>query len=192
MGGRGGALSTTANREGTMNSQPMSTTGHHWWEAERRRTTAVQDGAAGVGLLFLVIGVLGFLPGVTQDFSGMTFAGSDSEAALLGVFQVSVLHNLIHLAFGLVGLFASWTVRGSRWFLFGGGVFYLLLGLYGFPVADHHAGNFLPANTADDWLHLGLGLLMIVLGLLLHQRLPKESEARGEGDFGETNRGAAR
>lgn len=175
-----------------MNSHSMSTTGHHWWEAERRRTTAVQDGAAGVGLLFLAVGVLGFLPGVTTDFSSMTFAGTDSEAALLGIFQVSVLHNLIHLAFGLLGLFAAWTVKGARWYLIGGGVFYVLLSLYGFPIGDHHAANFLPANTADDWLHLGLGLVMVLLGLLLHRKLPRSSEARGEGDFGETNRGAAR
>jgi hypothetical protein len=175
-----------------MNSHSMSTTGHHWWEAERRRTTAVQDGAAGVGLVFVVVGVLGFLPGITTNFSSMTFSGTDSEAELFGIFQVSVLHNLIHLAFGILGLFMAWMVRAARWYLIGGGVLYLLLGLYGFPVGDHHAGNFLPANTADDWLHLGLGLLMIVLGLVLHTKLPKESEARGEGDFGETNRGAAR
>lgn len=175
-----------------MNARPMSATGHHWWEAERRRTTAVQDGAAGVGLVFLVVGVLGFLPGITTDFSTMTFAGHDSDAMLLGIFEVSVLHNLIHIAFGLAGLFAAWMVKGARWYLIGGGVLYLLLGLYGFPVGDTDAGNFLPANTADDWLHLVLGLVMIALGLFLHTRLPKKSEARGEGDFGETNRGAAR
>lgn len=175
-----------------MNAHPMSASGHHWWEAERRRTTAVQDGAAVVGLLFVVIGVLGFLPGITTDFSSMTFSGADSEAAVLGIFQVSVLHNLIHLAFGLLGLFMAWFVKEARWYLIGGGVLYTLLGMYGFPVADHHVGNFLPANTADDWLHLVLGLTMIALGLFLHNKLPAESEARGEGDFGETNRGAAR
>jgi hypothetical protein len=175
-----------------MNSHPMSTTGHHWWEAERRRTTAVQDGASGVGLVFVLIGVLGFLPGITTHFSSMTFSGTDSGAELFGIFQVSVLHNLIHIAIGLLGLFMAWFVRAARWYLIGGGVLYLLLGLYGLPVGDQDAGNFLPANTADDWLHLVLGLGMIALGLFLHTKLPKESEARGEGDFGETNRGAAR
>jgi hypothetical protein len=175
-----------------MNSRPMSTTGHHWWEAERRRTTAVQDGAAGVGLVFVLVGVLGFLPGITQNFSGMTFSGTDSEAELFGVFQVSVLHNLVHLLIGLIGLFMAWFVKAARWYLIGGGFLYLLLAVYGFPMSDHHGGNFLPANTADDWLHLVLGVGMIVLGLVLHTKLPKESEARGEGDFGETNRGAAR
>nr|WP_240192228.1 DUF4383 domain-containing protein [Glycomyces sp. YM15] len=175
-----------------MNSHSMSTTGHHWWEAERRRTTAIQDGASAIGLVFVVVGVLGFLPGITQNFSGMTFAGPDSEAELLGIFQVSVLHNLIHIAIGLLGLFMAWFVRAARWYLLGGGVLYLLLGLYGFPVRDEHTVNFLPANTADDWLHLVLGLVMIALGLFLHSKLPRESEARGEGDFGETNRGAAR
>jgi hypothetical protein len=175
-----------------MNAHSMSTTGHHWWESERRRTTAVQDGAAVVGLVFTVVGVLGFLPGITTDFDDIAFWGSESGAELFGIFQVSVLHNLIHLVFGLLGLFMAWFVREARWYLVGGGVVYLLLGMYGFPVADHHAGNFLPANTADDWLHVLLGLTMIALGLFLPNKLPKESEARGEGDMGETNRGAAR
>lgn len=45
------------------------------------------------GVVFLAVGVLGFIPGVTTDFDTLTFAGAESEAMLLGVFQVSVLHT---------------------------------------------------------------------------------------------------
>jgi hypothetical protein len=175
-----------------MNSRPMSATGHHWWEAERRRTTAVQDGAIAIGWVFLLLGVMGFVPLFTPGFSGISFAGNDTTAELFGVFEVSVLSNLVHLIFGVVGLFMGWMVTASRRYLLVGGVGFVLLGLYGFIVGDSTAPDFLPTNWTIDWLHLGLGVLMVALGLLLHDTLPKESEARGEGDFGETNRGAAR
>jgi hypothetical protein len=170
----------------------MSTTGHHWWEAERRRTTAVQTGATAVGWVFLLLGVMGFIPLFTPGFSGISFAGNDTTAELFGIFEVSVLSNLIHLVFGVLGLIMGWMVGASVRYLLFGGVLFALLGLYGFIVPDQSTADFLPTNWTIDWLHLGLGLVTIVLGLTLHRRLPRESEARGEGDFGETNRGAAR
>jgi len=175
-----------------MNTRPMSATGHHWWEAERRRTTAVQQGLAAVSWVFLLIGVMGFVPLFTTGFSGIAFAGPDTTAELFGVFTVSVLTNLVHLGFGVLGLLMSWIARLSRRTLLGGGVSFGLLGLYGVVVAMAGGGGFLPSTWAISLLHLVLGIVMIVLGVVLHRRLPRESEARGEGDFGETGRGAAR
>ncbi|MEU5870175.1 DUF4383 domain-containing protein [Glycomyces sp. NPDC047369] len=172
-----------------MNSRPMSTTGHHWWEAERRRTTAVQQGLNAVSWVFLLMGVAGFIPALTTGFSRIAFAG-DSQTELFGVFAVSVLANLLYLAAGVVGLVMSWMARYARRFLLGGGVLFAVLGLIGLFAAG--IGGFLPWNGASALLQLGLGVLMIVLGLVLHRRLPRESEARTDGDFGETNRGAAR
>lgn len=175
-----------------MNTHATSSTGHHWWEARRRRTTAVQEGAGAVGWVFLLLGVLGFIPLFTTGFTAITFAGTGSGAELFGIFHISVLSNLVHLALGMLGLFTSWTAAGSRRYLLAGGLVAALLGLYGFIAMAAGGGNWLPADWAVAALHLGLGVLMIAFGLLLHRRLPKESEARGEGDFGETNRGAAR
>ncbi|WP_326558701.1 DUF4383 domain-containing protein [Micromonospora sp. NBC_01796] len=126
----------------------------------------VRISAATVGAVFLLIGVLGFIPGVTTGYDRLGFAGHASGAELFGVFQVSVLHNLVHLAFGLAGIALARTVAGSRGFLVGGGAVYLLLWLYGLVIGHETAANFLPLNRADDWLHFGLGLGMIGLGLL--------------------------
>lgn len=46
-----------------------------------------------------------------------------------------------------------------------GGLVYLVLWIYGATTADQSAANFVPLDHADDWLHLGLGAGMIVLGL---------------------------
>ena len=54
--------------------------------------------------MFLAVGVLGFVPGITTHYDQLTFAGHHSDAALLAIFNVSVLHNLAHLAFGVAGI----------------------------------------------------------------------------------------
>ncbi|WP_067481263.1 DUF4383 domain-containing protein [Actinomadura hibisca] len=132
--------------------------------------TPVQLAALVVGVVFLLVAILGFIPGITTDYDTMKFAGHHSEAKLLGLFQVSILHNIVHALFGVAGIALSRTVAGARGFLVGGGIVYLVLWLYGL-VIDHHSGaNFVPLNNADNWLHLGLGLGMILLGLLAPPR----------------------
>jgi hypothetical protein len=122
-----------------------------------------------VAVVFLLVGLLGFIPGVTTEYDGMTFAGHESTAMLLGIFHVSILHNIVHLLFGAVGLAMARTVTGARGFLIGGGVVYLVLWIYGLITDQNSAANFVPVNTADNWLHLLLGVGMIGLGLALNR-----------------------
>jgi hypothetical protein len=133
--------------------------------------TPAQLFAAAVGTVFLLVGILGFIPGITTDLDDIAFAGTDSRAELLGMFQVSILHNIVHLAFGVLGLYAGRTIAASRLYLVAGGLVYLALTLYGAVIDKTSDANFVPLNTADDWLHLGLGLAMIGLGLAAGARL---------------------
>ncbi|MFF3856770.1 DUF4383 domain-containing protein [Micromonospora sp. NPDC002575] len=141
----------------------------------QRPRTRVQVAAVAVAALFLLLGVLGFVPGITTGYDDLTFAGHHSGAELLGLFQVSVLHNALHLIFGLAGLALARSVAGARLFLAGGGALYLGLCLYGlfvrFAENEQGAANFIPLNGADDFLHLLLGLGMLALGLLLSDRV---------------------
>ncbi|MFI6514093.1 DUF4383 domain-containing protein [Spirillospora sp. NPDC050679] len=132
--------------------------------------TPVELAALLVGIVFLLVAVLGFIPGITTDYDTMKFAGHESDAKLLGLFQVSILHNIVHALFGVAGIALSRTVAGARGFLVGGGIVYLLLWLYGLLVDHHSSANFVPLNNADNWLHLGLGVGMILLGLLLSRK----------------------
>lgn len=122
--------------------------------------------AGAVGLVFLLVGILGFIPGVTTNYNDLEFADRNSTAELFGVFQVSVLHNLVHLAFGLAGLALMARADTARWYLTGGGVIYLILWTYGLVIDPDTSANFIPLNDADNWLHLGLGAAMVILGLL--------------------------
>jgi hypothetical protein len=130
----------------------------------RARPHPGQQAAASTGAVFLLLGLLGFMPGITAGLSTLAFAGPASGAMLLGVFQISILHNLVHLAFGVAGLRMARTLSGARRYLLGGGLVYLLLWLYGLLIDLRGGANFMPVNDADNWLHLVLGVGMIALG----------------------------
>lgn len=130
----------------------------------------VQKAAGAVGAVFLLVGILGFIPGITTHYDSLSWAGHESTAALLGVFQVSVLHNLIHLAFGAAGLVMARHFNPARAFLVGGGIVYAVVLVYGLLIDRTSGANFIPLNTADNWLHLILAVGMIGLGVALGRR----------------------
>jgi hypothetical protein len=132
-----------------------------------RFSTPVQKAALAVGAVFLAVGVLGFIPGITTNYDQLSFAGHHSEAALLGIFNVSILHNLVHLAFGVAGIALARTFSNARSYLIGGGLVYLVLFIYGLVIDHDSSANFVPVNDADNWLHLGLAVGMIALGAAL-------------------------
>jgi hypothetical protein len=113
------------------------------------------------GIAFLGAGVLGFIPGITTNLSDIKFAGNDSPAELLGIFQVSILHNIVHLLFGVAGIALARTMDGARTFLLGAGVIYVVLFVYGLLVSNNDDANFVPINNEDDWLHLVLAVALL-------------------------------
>jgi hypothetical protein len=149
-------------------------------QANSQRTTAttLQKAAMAVAVVFLAVGVLGFIPGITTDYDTMSFGGHHSEAKLLGIFQVSILHNIVHLLFGIAGLALARTFSGARNYLIGGGVIYLVLWIYGLVIDQNSSANFVPINTADNWLHFVLGVGMIGLGVALSRNVSRSSTAR--------------
>src|SRR3712207_349195 len=127
----------------------------------RGARTLAQTLALVFGIAFLGVGILGFIPGITSNFDDIGFAGKDSDAELLGIFQVSILHNIVHLLFGVAGLAMARAHDTARTFLLGAGVIYAVLFIYGLFVGNNADANFVPMNNADDILHL-----LLALGLL--------------------------
>ncbi|OBF26762.1 hypothetical protein A5724_30825 [Mycobacterium sp. ACS1612] len=131
---------------------------------------AVQAAAVMVAAGFLVIGVLGFVPGVT------------TAGKLFGMFAISGLDNVLHLVSGFVGFALARTYAASRAYFLGGGLVYLVLWLQGLLAGS----RLLPVNGPDNWLHFGLGVGMVLLGLTLagqrdptkRRRSPKSAPGR--------------
>ena len=101
--------------------------------------TDVQNVGMGVGIVLIVVGILGFIPGITTNYSELRFFGPDSKALFLGLFQVSMLLNIVQLAIGATGLTMSRTAMGARNFLMGSGLLYIVLSIYGFIVGVDNA-----------------------------------------------------
>ena len=126
----------------------------------------VQNAGMGVGIVLMLVGVLGFIPGVTTQYSELMVLGPASHAMFLGLFQVSMLLNIVQLAIGATGWAMSRTEHGARNFLLGAGALYIVLAIFGLVVGVDSAANFLALNMMDNWAHLVLGVVMIVAGWL--------------------------
>ncbi len=155
----------TVTAKGKPMSTPNTTRG-----TSTARSSTVQTVARIVGIVFLLVGILGFIPGITTNYETLMIAGHESEALLLGLFQVSILHNIVHFLYGVAGVLLARTFDGARNYLIWGGVVYLVLWLFGLFIPHDQPINFVPLNGADNWLHLFLGIGMIALGLIFGRR----------------------
>src|SRR5215468_6960658 len=105
------------------------------------------------GIVFLAVGILGFVPGVTKD------------EMLLGIFHVNLVHNVVHLLSGAVFLFASMVGAGPArlWFkVFG--LIYAVVAVLGFMNPTGPLLGMISNNPATTWLHVVLAAAMLLIG----------------------------
>jgi len=110
------------------------------------------------GIVFVLVGILGFVPGVTRNHM------------LLGVFHVNALHNIVHLLSGAVALAAAASsVNASRTFFRLFGVVYGLVAVLGFVAGDRPVLGMLANNAADTWLHVAIAAVSLLLGFAVKE-----------------------
>jgi hypothetical protein len=128
--------------------------------------TTVQRVAQIFGVVFILVAIVGFLA------TGMGNMEADPATApkLLGMFAVNVLHNVVHLLFGIWGLVASRTFSGARSYARIAGVLYLLLAVVGF--ISPNGFGFVPLGGSDIWLHAVLGLVLAGVGFTAKELRP--------------------
>ncbi|HTT81867.1 MAG TPA: DUF4383 domain-containing protein [Rhizomicrobium sp.] len=108
------------------------------------------------GVLFLIAGVLGFVP--------------NPVISPTGYFQVNNLHNLFHIGSGvilLVGAYASAGSFGPGMALRFVGAVYAILAVMGFFMPGNAIFGAIPMNMADHWLHALLAVLLLLAGFAL-------------------------
>jgi hypothetical protein len=130
-----------------------------------RGRSPIQNVALLVGVVFLAVGFLGFIPGVTTNYDELKFVGRNSDAQLFGIFDSSILLNIVHLLSGIAGIALARTIDSARTYLIGAGFVYLVLFVYGAIWHGETGSNWIPVNWADNVLHLALGAGMVALGL---------------------------
>lgn len=119
--------------------------------------TTIQRVAQVFGWVFLAVGVLGFFA------SGMSMDADVATAPrLLGLFPVNVLHNLVHVIFGVWGIVAARSFGGARSYARIAGVIYLVLAVLGFVIPTTF--GLIPIGGNDIWLHAVLGVALAAAG----------------------------
>ena len=123
-----------------------------------------------IGIIFVLVGVMGYIPGfikepaATPDMAGLSF--TSGYGYLLGLFPINVLHNVVHLLVGLLGVVASVSLGSAR--LYSGvlALFYGLLTLMGlFPPTQSTLG-FIPIFGNDIWLHGFTAAIAVYFGFI--------------------------
>lgn len=119
--------------------------------------TTVQRVAQIFGIVFIIVAILGFIT------SGSSMESDPEMAAkIFGLFPVNIVHNGVHLGFGIWGLLASRNFEGARNYGRIAGVMYLILAVLGFVAPDGF--GLVPLGGNDIWLHVVLGAALAAVG----------------------------
>lgn len=120
-------------------------------------STTLQKLAGVFGVVFILGAILGFIsPG------GMAMTVEPTTGMLLGIFPVNLLHNIVHLLFGVWGLVASRTWTGSKSYFTGAGIIYAVLTVVGF--LSPTGFGLVPLGGNDIGLHVVLAVVMLAIG----------------------------
>jgi hypothetical protein len=108
------------------------------------------------GIVFLLVGILGFVPGVTTN------------EMLLGIFHVNAAHNVVHLLSGAAALACGLaSPRASRLYFRIFGAVYGLVAILGMVHGDGHLLGLISNNMPDVWLHVAISIAALVLGFVV-------------------------
>jgi hypothetical protein len=123
------------------------------------------------GIVFILVALVGFItPGGTGMEASMAAAPKE-----LGIFPINVLHNVVHLLFGIWGIAASRTWSAARLYCQAGGVIYIVLAILGFVVPTTF--GLIPIGGSDIWLHALLGIVLAGVGFTSREPLPATATA---------------
>lgn len=121
------------------------------------------------GIVFLIVGAGGFIPGLTD--MGHMGHPADSEVTMttmfgyeLKLFPVNVLHSIVHLLFGVWGILAARSLAGARTYFRSVGIIYVVLTVFGLVAPLRTTFGLIPLYGNDVWLHAVLGLAGVYFG----------------------------
>jgi hypothetical protein len=107
------------------------------------------------GIVFLVVGVAGFIPGFVSPLAPQhpELAISSGEGLLFGLFPINILHNLVHIIFGIWGIVVWRSVPRSLMYAKSVAVIYAVLFVMGLIPFLRTTFGLIPLYGHDIWLH---------------------------------------
>ncbi len=118
--------------------------------------------ALAAGIIFFLMGVLGFVPGLAPDDK------------LFALFHVNRVHNIFHIVTGIIAFWVSFeSNHAAKVFFEVFGIVYVLLGVLGFGYGDQEILGVVANNMPDSWFHLIVGILGLYLGFGLQHKIMK-------------------
>ena len=115
-----------------------------------------------MGAVLTVAGIVGFFYNAHFG-SGSDVFGNDTSVKVFGILAVNGWHNVVHLLTGILGLLAAGYA--ARAYAFGLGAVYIVVAVWGFIIGSGDSIlTIVPVNTADNFLHLAIGILGILAG----------------------------
>ena len=121
-----------------------------------------------LGIVYTLVGLLGFLPGVTQPppANAPTLAVDAGYGFLLGLFPINVLHNIVHVLIGVLGIAASRRVADGRLYARGLAIVYGVLAIMGLIPGLDRTFGLIPLFGHDVWLHALTALVSAYFGFM--------------------------
>lgn len=119
------------------------------------------------GVLYILVGILGFIPGLSTHTADMPHPSVETgHGYLMGMFPINILHNIVHLIIGLAGVLASRSVGGARLYAQALAVVYGLLAVLGLIPGTNMTFGLIPIHGADVVLHAVSALIAAYFGFV--------------------------
>src|SRR4028118_1845407 len=128
------------------------------------------------GILFLLVGISGLIPGMLQPApAGHGLAVDALHGRALGLFEVNVLHTLVHLLFGIWGLIAYRSWDAAKTYAKSVAVIYVVFAVMGLlPEPINTTFGLVPLHGNDVWLHVLLAAPAAYFGFVHRDERTKE------------------
>jgi len=125
-----------------------------------------------LGWVLLLVGVLGFIPGITQHGPGPVTGHGTPPAKILGIFEVNMIHSVVHVLSGLVLLAGAYMAGGAnaRTYNIVLGAVYIVVFLAGIAVSS--IADAVAIDAADNGLHAVLGVVLLAVPFLAKETMP--------------------
>jgi hypothetical protein len=140
--------------------------------------TTTQKFALIVGIAFLTMGIMGFIPALVSKPATVAAFSDRLQVVsgygyLMGLFPVNTAHNIIHMATGIVGIFAAISLDSSRFFAGQLGIYYMTLTVLGLIPTTNTFFGLVPIFGLDVLLHGVTAVLGIYFGFFATPSLLK-------------------